>query len=164
MKPLAGHEGQSCVRRRLLSGLGGLLVLSLGGGALALAPATTIEVWKDPDCGCCKDWVVHLRGNGFQVKAHESGNTDARRRLGMPERFGSCHTAHAGRYAIEGHVPAEDIRRLLQAQPAAIGLAVPGMPVGAPGMDGPEYRGRRDPYQVLLVKQDGTASVFRSYR
>ena len=82
----------------------------------------------------------------------------------MPVRFGSCHTAEIGGYAIEGHVPARDILRLLEEKPQAIGLSVPAMPRGSPGMDGPEYGGVRDPYDVLLIGDDGKASVFQSYR
>lgn len=106
--------------------------------AVAAAPAA-VEVWKAPTCGCCKDWIVHLEANGFKVQVHDSGNTAARARLGIPMRLGSCHTALVDGYAIEGHVPAREIRRLLAERPGAVGLAVPGMPVGSPGMDGPAY-------------------------
>jgi hypothetical protein len=124
-----------------------------------------VEVWKSPTCGCCKDWVRHLEANGFAVKTHDSGNTAMRGRLGIPATLGSCHTALVGGYAIEGHVPAADIVRLLAQKPqGALGLAVPGMPIGSPGMDGPEYGGRRDAYDVLLVHKAGGQSVFRSYR
>ncbi len=126
--------------------------------------AALVEVWKDPSCGCCKDWIKHLEANGFAVRVFETGNTAMRARLGMPAKFGSCHTARVGGYVVEGHVPAREIRRLLQSRPAALGLAVPGMPVGSPGMDGPEYGGRRDPYDVLLVQSAGTSGVFQSYR
>ena len=122
-----------------------------------------VEVWKDPQCGCCGDWVRHLEANGFPVHVNDSGNTLARGRLGVPEKLGSCHTAVVGGYAIEGHVPAADIVRLLRERPAAIGLAVPGMPVGSPGMDGPLYKGRKDPYAVLLIRRDGSTQVFASY-
>lgn len=141
-------------------------VLALGAAsmpALAATQAIAMRVWKDPNCGCCKDWIAHVQASGFAVKVNETGNTAARARLGIAERFGSCHTAVVGGYVIEGHVPAADIRRLLAERPAAIGLAVPGMPVGSPGMDGPEYRGRRDAYDVLLLRADGTAAVFRRY-
>jgi hypothetical protein len=141
--------------------------------AAALIPAlwaqakTPVEVWKDPDCGCCKDWVAHLEANGFEVRVHDGGNVAARARLGIPQKLGSCHTAEVGaqekRYALEGHVPARDIRRLLRERPLAIGLAVPGMPVGSPGMDGPVYGGRKDPYDVLLVNRDGSSRVYQSY-
>jgi hypothetical protein len=122
-----------------------------------------VDVWKDPDCGCCKDWVKHLEANGFQVRTHDTGNTAVRKRLGLPDRLGSCHTAVAGGYVVEGHVPAREIRRLLREKPAALGLAVPGMPVGSPGMDGPEYRGRKDRYDVLLVSSDGGSRVYQTY-
>lgn len=91
-------------------------------------------------------------------------NTDARQRLQMPIAHGSCHTALVDGYAIEGHVPAREIHRLLKERSAAIGLAVPAMPVGSPGMDGPAYGGRRDPYDVLLVGRDGSARVYQAYR
>lgn len=122
-----------------------------------------VEVWKDPNCGCCKDWVVHLEANGFAVKVNDTGNNAARVRLGIPAALGSCHTAQVGGYAIEGHVPAADIKRLLKDRPKAIGLAVPGMPVGSPGMDAPVYGGRKDAYKVVLVLQDGSTRVFNSY-
>ncbi|WP_296901326.1 DUF411 domain-containing protein [Polaromonas sp.] len=122
-----------------------------------------VEVWKDPDCGCCKDWVSHLEASGFQVSLHDSGNSAARTRLGVPEKLGSCHTAQISGYALEGHVPAREIRRLLKERPQAIGLAVPGMPVGAPGMDGAVYAGRKDPYDVLLIQRDGSTRVYQSY-
>ena len=92
------------------------------------------------------------------------GNTAMRERMNIPLKLGSCHTAVVGRYAIEGHVPAKDVLRLIKERPDAIGLTVPGMPVGSPGMDGPEYGERRDPYDVLLVRADGSTSVFSSYR
>ena len=126
--------------------------------------APLVEVWKDPSCGCCKDWVKHLEANGFAVRVFETGNTAARTRLGLPAKFGSCHTASVGGYVVEGHVPAREIQRLLKDRPAALGLAVPAMPVGSPGMDGPEYGGRRDPYDVLLVQRDGRSAVYQSYR
>ena len=133
--------------------------------AVAATPgAPLVEVWKDPSCGCCKDWVKHLETNGFAVRVFETGNTAMRGQLGMPAQFGSCHTARVGGYVVEGHVPAREIHRLLKERPAAIGLAVPAMPIGSPGMDGPEYGKRRDPYDVLLVAQGGRSSVFQTYR
>ncbi len=149
--------------RRLV--LGGLAVLALPARALAQAgSAIHVEVWKSPSCGCCKDWIAHMEKNGFRVTVREQGNTAMRQRLGIPLALGSCHTALIGRYAIEGHVPAQDVRRLLRDKPDAIGLAVPGMPVGSPGMDGPEYGGRKDAYDVLLVAAGGATRVFASYR
>lgn len=121
-----------------------------------------VEVWKDPNCGCCNDWIDHLRANGFTVQAHDE--PAKRGALGMPPAFASCHTARVGGYLIEGHVPAPDVWRLLREKPAALGLAVPGMPVGSPGMDGPAYGGRRDPYDTLLVQRDGASRVFQAHR
>jgi len=136
--------------------------LSLGRGAFAKA-RPLVDVWKDPECGCCKDWVKHLEDSGFDVRVHDSGNTAARARLGIPAKLGSCHTAEVGGYAVEGHVPARDIQSLLAKRPKAIGLGVPGMPVGSPGMDGPIYGKRKDAYDVLLGKADGSTSIFKSY-
>ncbi len=129
----------------------------------ALAQATTVQVWKDPNCGCCHLWVEHLQASGFKVEVRDVGNTAARKRLGMPEKLGSCHTASVGGYVIEGHVPAADIHRLLKERPVALGLSVPGMPIGSPGMDGPEYKGRKDAYDVLLVQKDGSAKSYQRY-
>jgi hypothetical protein len=105
-----------------------------------------------------------LEQSGFQVRVHDAGNSAARARLGIAESFASCHTASVGGYAIEGHVPASEITRLLRDKPVAIGLAVPGMPVGSPGMDGAVYKGRKDPYDVLLVLKDGKSKIYQSYR
>jgi hypothetical protein len=152
----------------------GLLKLAFGGLALApltLAPlaaalaqnALRIEVWKDPNCGCCKDWIVHLERHGFRTQTHDTGNNAARQRLGMPQKYASCHTAVIEQYVIEGHVPAREIQRLLRERPTALGLAVPGMPVGSPGMDGKIYGDRKDRYDVLLIARDGSSRVFQSY-
>ncbi len=141
------------------------IAAALAAGALPLQAQTLplVEVWKDANCGCCKDWIKHLEANGFRVKAHDEGNTAARRRAGLSDRLGSCHTAVVGTYVVEGHVPARDIQRLLREKPRALGLAVPGMPVGSPGMNGPEYRGRKDRFDVLLVTPEGSTRVYQSY-
>ncbi|HVK33404.1 MAG TPA: DUF411 domain-containing protein [Burkholderiaceae bacterium] len=138
--------------------------------ALAALPAAAraqarplVEVWKSPSCGCCKDWVAHMEANGFATKVYETGNTAMRGRLGIPMALGSCHTARVAGYALEGHVPAADVKRLLAQRPQAVGLAVAGMPVGSPGMDGPEYGTQRDRYEVLLVRKDGSHSVFATH-
>ena len=131
---------------------------------LAAADDLSITVWKSPTCGCCNDWVTHLEENGFSVTSHDEGAVDAMKRLGMPFRYGSCHTAEIEGYAIEGHVPAREILRLLEERPDAVGLSVPAMPRGTPGMDGPQYGGVVDPYDVLIIDRDGEASVFQSYR
>jgi hypothetical protein len=122
-----------------------------------------LQVWKDPNCGCCKDWISYLQRDGFQIQTFDTGNTAVRKRLGLPDQYGSCHTALIGGYVIEGHVNAREIRRLLTEKPKAIGLSVPGMPVGSPGMDGPEYGTRKDPYDVVLVLPDGSSRVYQSY-
>jgi len=137
--------------------------------ALAAPARTPMEVWKDPNCGCCQDWVDLMEKAGFAVTVHDTGNSAVRAKLGLPQRLGSCHTALVGGYLLEGHVPAADVRRLLKEKPKALGLAVPGMPVGSPGMDGPEYGGRKDPYDVLLVSKnavggDVRTKVFTSHR
>ena len=131
-------------------------------GAQTARPLT-IDVWKDPNCGCCNDWIAILEKDGFRVNRHDTGNNAVRQRLGLAQKYASCHTAVIDGYAIEGHVPAADIRRLLKERPQAIGLAVPGMPVGSPGMDGPEYGGRQDPHDVLLVLKDGSSKVYSSH-
>ncbi len=147
-------------RRQLLAGA---LLLALP-RTWAAPGRLLVEVWKDPTCGCCKDWIAHLEKNGFEARVHDTGNTAARQRLGIPSQYGSCHTAVVDGYALEGHVPVREILRLLNERPNAIGLAVPGMPIGSPGMDGPEYGRRRDPYDVLLLARDGTSRIFQSYR
>ena len=153
--------------------LGLMLALTASASLSALAKpapaATPMEVWKDPNCGCCKDWVVLMEQAGFSVTVHDTGNAAVRAKLGLPVRLGSCHTALVGGYVLEGHVPAVDVRKLLAEKPKALGLAVPGMPVGSPGMDGPEYGGRKDPYDTLLVTrkrfgQDVDTRVFVSHR
>jgi hypothetical protein len=149
--------------RRLIVGFLAVGAAAAARSARAAGP-TTIEVWTGPGCGCCHDWVAHLRADGFIVETHDGGNTEARARLGVPVRYGSCHTAEVEGYAVEGHVPAREVRRLLDERPAAIGLSVPAMPRGAPGMDGPAYGGVSDPYDVLLIGSDGSTSVYQSYR
>ncbi|MBI2308521.1 MAG: DUF411 domain-containing protein [Rhodocyclales bacterium] len=138
-----------------------LLALYLSATASGWAQASaTVEVFKSPYCGCCTEWVKHLRESGFTVTTREVEDVPAaRKKLGMPERLGSCHTARIGDYLIEGHVPAADIRRLLKEKPKALGLAVPGMPQGSPGMESP----RPVPYQTLLVQPDGSTRVFAQH-
>lgn len=125
-------------------------------GAASFAVAATVEVYKSPTCKCCAKWVDHMRANGFTVNTNDVGNKEARERAGISTALGSCHTALVGGYAIEGHVPAQDIKRLLKERPRAIGLAVPGMPHGSPGMEG----ARSEPYNVLLIDKQGGTTVF----
>lgn len=168
-RPSAATRPMSAERRQLLragsvvTAAAALYGLGLARPARAGA-ARVIEVWKDEGCGCCKDWIAHMAQHGFEARTHDGGNSTARARLGLPVRYGSCHTAQVGGYVIEGHVPAADVQRLLREAPAqALGLAVPGMPIGSPGMDGPAYGNRRDRFDVLLVMKDGSHRVFSSY-
>lgn len=138
------------------------LILSLGMAAAAQAATLPeVEVYRSPHCGCCGKWVEHMRGAGFRVNVHNVDDVGAARaRLGMPDRYGSCHTARVGGYVVEGHVPAQDVRRLLAEQPQARGIAVPSMPPGSPGMESPHPM----PYDTLLVERDGSASVFARHK
>lgn len=129
--------------------------------AFAAPPSPEVQVFKSPTCGCCGAWVAHLRSAGFSVRVAEVHDAGVeRKRLGLPDRYGSCHTATVGGYVLEGHVPAGDVKRLLATKPKALGLAVPGMPRSAPGMDAP---GAKDPYQVLLVDTGGQSTIFATY-
>lgn len=132
--------------------------------AEAASEARIVEIWKSPSCGCCREWMGAMRASGFEPRAVDIGNVAVRKGLGMPEKYGSCHTARVGGYVIEGHVPPREIQRLLRERPNALGVAVPGMPIGSAGMDGPAYKDRRDPYDVLLVLRDGSSTVYQSYR
>lgn len=148
-------------RRHLLSGAAALTSLAAL-QALAVPQPSELVVFKSPYCGCCGSWIAHMKSAGFAVRVVEVNNAGVERaRLGMPDRYASCHTATIADYVLEGHVPAGEVKRLLASTPKAIGLAVPGMPPSAPGMDVP---GRRDPYQVLLVERSGQSSVFATYR
>lgn len=145
--------------RMLLSSSVAIAALFVGAGAFAQSP-TLVEVWRSPSCGCCGDWVRHLQANGFATKVHMvEDTTDARQKARIPQSLGSCHTAKVAGYALEGHVPAREIRRLLTEKPKAVGLAVPGMPMGSPGMEGPVSHS----YDVLLVSPAGTTSVYAAY-
>ncbi|MDR0997079.1 MAG: DUF411 domain-containing protein [Zoogloeaceae bacterium] len=135
------------------------LLLALAAPGMALC-APLVKVWKDPNCGCCTGWIEHMKKAGFDVQVVNGGHAEAQKRLGVPEKLGSCHTAEVDGYAIEGHVPATDIERLLREHPKAVGLAAPGMPLGAPGMDDPAYGGKKTPYDVLLIDAQGGSTVF----
>lgn len=123
---------------------------------------TQIRVYKTSTCGCCVDWITHLEQNGFDVIAHNVPKTGPYRlKFGVPPDMASCHTAVVDGYALEGHVPATEIRRLLIERPKALGLAVPGMPVGSPGM---EVDGtRRDAFDVVLFGEEGSRKVYQHY-
>ncbi|SEM40342.1 Uncharacterized conserved protein [Roseovarius tolerans] len=148
-------------RRSLILGAASL---SVAAPHLARAGAMpTLHVLKDPNCGCCEAWVRILRSDGFEVTTENSlGTALIRHKMaaGIPQAMMSCHTGDIDGYVIEGHVPPADIRRLLAKRPQAVGLAVPDMPYGSPGM-GPEDR--REAYDVFLIHHDGRAEVFTSY-
>ena len=131
--------------------------------AVAQADKPFMEVWKSYGCGCCDDWIAYIEKNGFVVKVTEGGNRDAQRRLKLPGMYSSCHTALVNGYVVEGHVPAREIHRMLKEKPKALGIAVPAMPEGSPGMDGPKYGNRSEPYVVILVQHDGSATIYQSY-
>lgn len=136
-----------------------VVLSACGPGANSGQP--TIEVWKSVSCKCCSKWVDHLRQNGFNVTVHnESAMNPLKTKLGVPQALVSCHTGVVDGYVIEGHVPAADIRKLLSEKPQALGLAVPGMPIGSPGM---EQGDRRDAYETRLFNTEGTSSVFATH-
>lgn len=141
-------------RRALLAGLPLLFVASKA----QAQPAPVIHVVKTATCGCCGHWITHLRQAGFRVTVADVPDvTPYARRLGVPDHLRSCHTASVGGYAVEGHVPAADIRRLLRERPAAAGIAVPGMPMGSPGM---EHGSHRERYNTVLFTRAGRQTVF----
>jgi hypothetical protein len=120
-----------------------------------------LVVYKSPTCGCCGAWVEHVQEAGFEVEMHDVMTVQpVKDQHGLPAHLGSCHTTLVGGYVVEGHVPAEVIRRLLAERPEIAGIAVPGMPMGSPGMEVPS--GRKDPYDVIAFTRDGRVSVFES--
>jgi hypothetical protein len=130
--------------------------------ALAFEAPTKITVYKDPSCGCCTKWVAHLKANGFMPTAKDRSDMDMLKdSLGVPADLRSCHTAVAGKFVIEGHVPAADVKKLLSTAPKGVlGIAVPGMPAGSPGMEMP---GRSDKYDVIAFSGGGKTHVFASH-
>lgn len=121
-----------------------------------------VRVHKSPTCGCCEAWVAHMRAAGFAVSVQDTHDLQPiKERLGVPHNKTSCHTAEIGGYVVEGHVPADDVKRLLTQRPNAKGLVVPGMPMGSPGMESPN--GRLQPYTVELVDLRGNTSVFAQH-
>jgi hypothetical protein len=130
---------------------------------VAYEAGTNIHVVKNPQCGCCNAWNEILKGDGFNVTTEDRSNSELavfKSESGIPKNMTSCHTAKIGGYFIEGHVPASDIRRLIEERPDALGLAVPAMPYGSPGM-GPEDQ--REAYDVYIISANGTAEVFQHY-
>ncbi len=145
------------ITRRSFAGLMAAAVLS-GPAVAARADEAVVRVNKDPSCGCCDGWVQHLRDAGFTVQVKETADLDAvRSRLGVPSDLAACHTAEVAGYVVEGHVPATAVRRLLLERPNARGIAVPGMPIGSPGMEG----GRPQRYEVVLFGAEGQRPYMR---
>ena len=137
-----------------------LSVLTAAAPTISDSPKPTITVYKDPNCGCCRNWIAHLIKHGYRVNAKDSPDMEQiKTTLGVPTDLKSCHTAIVDGYLIEGHVPAADIDRLLATKPKVKGLAVPGMPMGSPGMEG----SMKQHYQVLAFDKAGKARVFASY-
>ena len=155
------------MQKRSLARLAGLaIVATIAAGS---APAThetppsavEVTVFKSPTCGCCREWVEHLRKHAFAVTSKDTADVSSVKRTArVPEALHSCHTAFVNGYVVEGHVPAADIQRLLKEKPKIAGIAVPGMPAGSPGM---EMGSRKDPYDVVAFKRDGSTSVFAKH-
>ena len=157
-------------RQWLARALGGAAAVALTGpdllgaaaATLAPPPPTLVTVHKDEGCACCEKWVTHMRANGFRVVVHDEADVDAvKDQLGVPRGVRSCHTARVGGYLVEGHVPASDIRRLMSARAKVVGLAVPGMPVGTPGM---EMARGAESYEVLSFDARGATKVFARHQ
>jgi len=146
----------------------GATVIAVAGAAAAFSPSRTahasatgapveITVYKTPTCGCCSAWVDHLKANGFAVNAKDVPDLTAlKKHYGVTQELASCHTAFVGGYVVEGHVPADLIAKLLKDKPKVKGIAVPGMPAGSPGMEGP----RKDPYDVVTFDSTGKTKVY----
>lgn len=156
-----GSEMKLSLRLKLLS-QGAILLFSASSASMGLAADTNkVEVYKSASCGCCSLWVEHMKKSGFSVEVHDVRNVAPfRERFGVPDSMASCHTAVVGGYAIEGHVPAADVKRLLREKPKAAGIAVPGMVQGSPGME--QGRGK-DPYNVVLFNASGRTTIFSAH-
>jgi hypothetical protein len=148
-------------RRDFMAHAAGFVAATLGADRLAArpGPGTAITVYKSASCGCCAKWVDHLRDSGFAPTVHDEEDMDALKdEMGVPKSVRSCHTALLGRWLVEGHVPAADLRRLLAERPAVAGLAVPGMPASTPGM---AVRGQpHEAYEVISFSADGKTRLF----
>jgi hypothetical protein len=145
-------------RRNVLLALLGTAAAGLPRPLFGSQSSTAIEVWKTPTCGCCRLWVDHMQANGFRPTVHDVPDVSPmKRKLGVPAALESCHTAVVGGFAVEGHVPADVVRTMLKQRPAIAGIAVPGMPMGSPGMEqGP----RKDPYNVVAFDKAGRTSIY----
>lgn len=153
-------NSQTINRRGLLAA--GAAALLVSGCAQAASPGTLV-VYKTPYCGCCKGWVAHMDRAGFSPTVKELEDlAPVRARFGVPFKLSSCHTGVIDGYVIEGHVPPDDVRRLLREKPKALGLTVPGMPIGSPGMEVPNRAAER--YQtLLLLDRSGRTQVYATH-
>ena len=139
-----------------------LLLLAVSVGITAQGRQVTVEVYKSPTCGCCSKWVDHLRSQRFVVRTTDTEAVDElKTKHGVPRQARSCHTALVGGYVIEGHVPAADVQRLLKERPAIVGIAVPGMPIGSPGMEVAGVKAQT--FNVIAFGKDGSTRVFASH-
>ena len=146
--------------RAMLAGVLAMTVVSVS--PLAQSKTGTVAIYKTPTCGCCSLWVKHLQQHGFTTKVTELEDVSAiKTKNGVPARAQSCHTAIVDGYVLEGHVPAADVQRLLKERPAVAGLAVPGMPVGSPGMEVPNVKAQA--FQVVSFDKQGGTRVFASH-
>jgi hypothetical protein len=138
-------------------------IASMSGTIVAQRPApAVVEVYKSPTCGCCANWVKHLQEAGFTTRVTEMDDVSPiKMKHNVPQRAQSCHTAVVGGYVLEGHVPAADVQRLLKERPAVLGLAVPGMPIGSPGMEVPNRKA--DAYNVMSFDKQGQLKVYKAY-
>ena len=136
-----------------------ILTLASSVGVTAQLRGKTMDVYKSPTCGCCSKWVDHLRSHGFQVRVTDTDSVDQlKTKHGVPSQARSCHTALIDGYVVEGHVPAADIQRLLKERPPVVGIAVPGMPIGSPGMEVPGVKPQA--FNVIAFAKDGATRVF----
>ena len=146
--------------------LAAVVTLSAGLGYAALSGAAdtrpSVVVYKSPTCGCCSQWIEHMKANGFDVKSTDMDDViSIKRQYGVPLESQSCHTALVGGYVLEGHVPATAVKKMLNDKPKIVGLAVPGMPVGSPGMEVPS--GQKDAYNVVSFDKAGKTAVYEKH-
>lgn len=148
-----------CDRSTDAGAAGGELAMNGAAEGATSSEAPLVRVRKNPGCGCCDKWAEHMEANGFRVEASEDpGIYEYKQQLGIPRELVSCHTAEVDGYVVEGHVPADLVQRMLREKPAIVGIAVGGMPMGSPGMEG----FRKDDYDVVAFRKDGTQMVYAS--
>ena len=150
------------IRTVALIGTMAILLALVGTVAATAQSSNVVQVWKDPYCGCCVKWINQMKAAGFQIRVHNTNDlTEIKKMLGVPDQLRSCHTAKIGDYVIEGHVPIADVKRLLGQKPTVVGISVPGMPIGSPGME--VRTGETEPYEVATFDKNGATSVFAKH-